>query len=86
LVGVHGPEMAALKKGDKIYPADETKKILNGHSPQKLYNGYAKGTGGKPFNRYATTHGLTFQTNPTVQKPKTTKPKTTTTKPKEEET
>ena len=58
-MGVNGPEITSLKKGDVIYPADETKKILNGHSPQKLYNGYAKGTGGKTFNRYENTKNTT---------------------------
>jgi hypothetical protein len=33
LVGVGGPEIVPLKKGDKVYPADETKKILNKYSP-----------------------------------------------------
>jgi hypothetical protein len=36
--------MTALKRGDVIYPADETKKILNGHSPKKVFPRYANGT------------------------------------------
>ena len=43
LVGVNGPELTPLKKGDVIYTAAETKKILNGNS-QQSFNRYAKGT------------------------------------------
>jgi hypothetical protein len=45
-VGVNGPEIANLKKGDKVYTAEETKKIIKG-GPQKPFQAYAKGTGTK---------------------------------------
>lgn len=43
LVGTNGPELTSLKKGDVIYTAEETKKILKGNS-QQSFNRYAKGT------------------------------------------
>jgi hypothetical protein len=47
LVGTNGPELTSLKKGDVIYTAEETKKILIGKSPSKPFPAYAKGTGSK---------------------------------------
>jgi hypothetical protein len=47
LVGTNGPELTSLKKGDVIYTAEETKKILKGKSPSKPFPAYAKGTGSK---------------------------------------
>ncbi len=46
LVGTNGPEIASLKKGDIVYPHDETKKILKG-GPKKTFHGYASGTKSK---------------------------------------
>jgi hypothetical protein len=44
LVGTNGPEIASLKKGDIVYPHNETKKILKG-TQKKPIHGYASGTG-----------------------------------------
>lgn len=57
LVGVDGPEITKLQKGDQVFPADETKKILRG-SGKKISGfipAYADGR--------ATTSGLRVETN-----------------------
>jgi hypothetical protein len=44
ITGQNGPEMANIKKGDTIYTAEETKRILKGSS-HKLAPRYASGYG-----------------------------------------
>lgn len=48
LVGTNGAEIVKLSRGDRVYPADETKRILNGRMPQGKLQGtipsYAFGT------------------------------------------
>ena len=49
IVGQNGPEMANIKKGDTVYTADETKKILKGSKHKiapRFATGYGDATGG----------------------------------------
>ena len=60
LVGVGGPELTSLKKGDKVYTAEETKKILKGKTSSKTFPAYAKGTSGGGLSGGSTKKELTF--------------------------
>jgi len=41
VVGEEGPELVQLKGGERIYPADETSKLLSGKGIQSIINGLA---------------------------------------------